>query len=139
MRRILFLVLLALSAACGGSDDSPVRPTLSDIQARIFNGSCTFSSCHTASARRGNLVLQPGQSFSNLVNVPADQARAKERNKIRVVPGNPLASFLFQKVDQNPSLLAADEGDPMPQGGQRLPQQRIDAIRMWIERGAPND
>jgi hypothetical protein len=139
MRRTLFPVLLALSASCGGSDDSPVQPTLSDIQARIFNGSCTFSSCHTAFARRGNLVLQSGQSFNNLVNVPADHAKAKERNKIRVVPGNPLSSFLYQKLDQSPALLAPDEGDPMPQVGQRLPQQRIDAVRMWIERGAPND
>jgi hypothetical protein len=85
---------------------------------------------------KGNLVLVAGQSRTNLVNVDTDDPEARARGKKRVVPGNSGASFLVHKLDQSPALLQADEGDPMPQVGQRLEQQKIDAIKAWIDQGA---
>lgn len=135
--RVLTVAAL-LAAACGG-EEPPVEPKLSDIQRRIFNVSCTFSSCHSLQERKGNMTLVSGQARTNLVDVDPDNEPARNRGKKRVVPGDPSKSFLYHKLMQTPDLLAIDEGDPMPQVGTRLPQQKIDAIRMWIERGALDD
>ena len=59
-------------------------------------------------------------------------ASPRAANLIRVVPGNPNASFLIQKLEGTQSL-----GDRMPQFGPYLPQSTIDLIRQWIQNGAP--
>jgi len=142
------LLLLGMSLAACGSD-TPVKPPLSDIQARIFNISCTFSSCHSVEGHKGELVLVAGQSRDNLLNVMATNPEAKRLGKLRVVPGNPDASFMFHKVNRSGAkfctaqqLLDEDptcEGEAMPSENERLPQQRVDAIRQWIADGAKND
>lgn len=139
MRTLVLSALLLSLAACGS--EKPVEPRYSDIQRRVFSVSCSFDSCHgdTSNGREGNLVLTPEKALSNLINVDADDPEARARGKKRVVPGQPLQSFLYHKLDHSPTLLLPDEGDPMPDVGERLPQQKIDAIRTWIERGAPND
>ena len=146
--RMLFGVLLGvLIGSCGS--DPPVKPVLSDIQRRIFNVSCTFSSCHSVDGHKGELVLVDGQSRDNIVSKDAHNTEAERLMKIRVVPGQPDTSYLFQKInrmganfcteeqlfDEDPSC----EGEAMPSTNERLPQQRIDAVRAWILAGAKND
>jgi hypothetical protein len=140
-------MLVALGGAltaCGGG--VPVaQPKLGDIQQKIFNNSCTFSSCHSESGHKGALVLTTGRSFAELVNKAADNEAANRAGKKRVVPGNPDASFLFQKVNRtgarfcDPLDNPACEGEEMPSQNERLPQQWVDAIRQWILEGAQNN
>ena len=74
------------------------------------------------------LRLDPGFSAGNLINVPSP----RNANLIRVVPGDPDASFLIQKLQGADGLL----GGRMPDGGPYLTTATINVIRQWIQDGA---
>jgi hypothetical protein len=112
----------------GASGGTGLAPTLSSIQANVFSVSCAVAGCHGGSSAQFGLRLDPGFSAGNLINVPSPRAP----NLIRVVPGNPDASFLIQKLEGTQSL-----GERMPLFGPYLPQSTIDVIREWIRNGAP--
>jgi len=50
-----------------------------------------------------------------------------------VVPGDPDASFLIQKLQGADGLL----GERMPDGGPYLSTATVNVIRQWIQDGAP--
>jgi hypothetical protein len=133
MKHLLVVALLLQWVACGGEDEEVIvpEPTLSSIQENVFKPGCSQSSCHGA-REEGGLSLVSGNSFAELVNVPAEDDEADNAGKLRVVPGDPDASFLIQKLE-GPE---AGEGDQMPDSGDPLPQEVIDVIRQWIEDGA---
>ena len=101
----------------------------------MFAVSCSTVSCHGA-AESGGLTLATGSAYANLVGVPATNPAAHAAGLLRVVPGDPGASFLLDKLT---GMLSADEGDPMPRVGGPLPAARIELIRRWIAAGAPAD
>ena len=92
--------------------------------------------CHSRSPFGGDLDLTPANAYATLVNVRAALAPAK----LRVKPGDPDASFLVQKLT---NMQAQGEGNPMPQGEGiqwRAPDPaKLNVLRCWIARGAPND
>jgi hypothetical protein len=63
------------------------------------------------------------------VNVPANEFP----DWMRIDPFNPDESFLICKLEACPSLV----GQQMPLIGGPLPQNYIDVIRAWVNRGAP--
>jgi hypothetical protein len=115
-----------------------LEPTFSAIQRDIFNaadsaGRPACTSCHNPRQFRfnGNLNLSDDTSYAALVNAPSsDKAGA-----VRVVPGDPDASYLIQKIEGAPGIV----GDRMPQRGPFLTPGQIQIIRRWIEVGAPNN
>jgi hypothetical protein len=135
------LAILSALSGCGAGDGTgldasgqpivqgptPSGPTLASIQASVFTPSCAVAGCHGGAAAQRGLRLDPGYSAANLVNVssPADNSL------VRVVPGQPDASFLIQKLEGTQTL-----GDRMPQGGPYLSQSQINDIRLWIADGA---
>ena len=105
-----------------------------DIQEAVFDKSCANNVCHAAPANAGNLNLTYGLSYEDLVGaVPQNPAAAAAGMKL-VDPGNPENSFLLTKL-MGPT--APEQGARMPFGGGVLHNGKIDAIRMWIEAGAP--
>ena len=125
-------------ATAGGSGNlaPPVpglAPTLDSIQANVFSVNCAIPGCHGGGTVQFGLRLDPGFSAGNLINVdsPRDPDPAHP-SFIRVIPGNPDASFIIQKLEGTQTL-----GDRMPQFGPYLPQSTIDVIRQWILNGAP--
>lgn len=110
-----------------GGGPMPSGPTLASIQANVFSVNCAISGCHGGATVQQGLRLDPGFSAANLINV----ASPRDANLIRVVPGNPDASFLIRKLEGTQTL-----GDRMPQFGPYLPQATIDEIRLWILNGA---
>jgi hypothetical protein len=113
-----------------------VDATFANIQQSVFNKSCAFSSCHGSTGHRGNLVLEQGKAYDNLVNVAADIDAGKPNPRLRVAPGNPDGSFILTKLTHP----GPDDGDKMPQGTETgLDPAKIQLIKQWIERGAPND
>ena len=105
-----------------------------DIQEAIFDKSCANSVCHAAPANAGNLNLSYGLSYEGLVGgVPQNPAAAAAGMKL-VDPGNPENSFLLTKL-MGPT--APEQGARMPFGGGVLHTGKIDAVRTWIEAGAP--
>lgn len=105
-----------------------------DIQEYIFDKSCANSVCHAAPANAGNLNLTYGLSYEDLVGgAPQNPAAAAAGMKL-VDPGNPENSFLLAKL-MGPA--APELGARMPFGGGVLHSGKIDAVRAWIEAGAP--
>ena len=67
------------------------------------------------------------RSFDELVDAPSSQV-----DDLLVVPGDPDASYLFEKVASE----APRVGDRMPIGN-ALDALDVEAIRQWIAGGAP--
>jgi predicted small lipoprotein YifL len=129
---LLVAALLTL-AACGGGGGSSappagLQPTLASIQDNVFTVTCAVSGCHGGASAQFGLRLDPGFSYGNLINVPSP----RDSSLIRVVPGDPDASFLIQKLDGTQTL-----GERMPDGGPYLTTATVNVIRKWIEDGAP--
>jgi hypothetical protein len=111
--------------------------TFAVVQASVLN-SCSsgpIMNCHTRSPYDGQLDLDPAAAFGNLVNTPAFVAF-----KLRVAPGDPLGSFLTQKLTnkQGPT-----EGAPMPQGEGIIWQppdpEKLRTLECWILEGAKHE
>ena len=96
---------------------SPSAPTLSQIQSTLFTPSCV--GCHGGSSPTCGMNLTAGQSYSNLVNVPAACVGG-----IRVIPFNPDQSALV-------NFLAS--------GHRNIPTANQNMIRNWISAGALNN
>ncbi len=107
--------------------------TLSDVQP-IFTSTCALSGCHAATNPELGMSLSVGQTFANVVNVPATELSTMNR----VTPGQPDNSYLVHKV-QGTHLDVGGSGFQMPKGRSPLTQMEIDLIRAWIEAGAQPD
>lgn len=142
-RCAIAVAVLTLAACGGGSGEgldengrplaagpgpAALEPTLASIQVKVFSVNCAIPGCHGGGTVQQGLRLDPGFSAGNLINV----ASPRDANLIRVVPGNPNASFIIQKLEGTQTL-----GDRMPQFGPYLSQTTIDVIRQWIQLGAP--
>ncbi|MBU6282692.1 hypothetical protein KGQ64_10660 [bacterium] len=157
-RGAILLSLVAAVAACGngGSPAAPLSAgptptpdpcanttfasTWEAIQTQVFERhSCTTDACH-GSGRAGNLDLRADVAHANLFDVPS-----AERPSIqRIRPGEPKASYLYTKLAA--STLADSGGapgaepivgSPMPSGLPAITKDELEALRIWIEAGAP--
>ena len=105
-----------------------------DIQEYVFDRSCANSACHAPPSNSFGLNLTYGFSYENLVGaVPNNPAAAAAGMKL-VDPGNPENSFLLTKL-MGPA--APEQGARMPFGGGVLHTGKVNAVRTWIEAGAP--
>jgi hypothetical protein len=123
-----FTAVRALGGDCGAEN------TFDVIQREIFGPKgCRVETCH-GSTVSGGLDLRWGTAHYALVDAPAANAAAAAAGKRRVVPGDPEASFLWQKLVGD---LTTDEGIAMPSVGSALTAQQLDVVRAWIAAGAP--
>ena len=106
------------------------------IQKAIFeNKGCTASTCHGAVAQ-GGLDLRDGASYDSLVDSPA----VTVDGMARVVPGQKEQSLLWFNLAAG--TLPEEWDAPlrsMPIGVDPLTLNELEAIRVWIESGAPRD
>jgi len=103
------------------------------IQKVIFEGrGCTASACHGAAAV-GRLDLRDGVAWSNLV-----EASSANSAYARVRAGSASESFLYLKLQAatEPGRVQVG-GSPMPIGAPALTSTELEAIRLWITKGAP--
>ncbi len=140
MRTLISLLLvfsiIALAAGCEHADPldpNRIDPTLSSIQANIFDLNCTFSGCHVGGSPNlpGAMNLSAGQARANIVNVRSVENAALNR----VTPGDPDNSYLVWKIEGRPEIV----GERMPRGRDPLPPEAITAIRQWIADGAQDN
>ena len=104
-----------------------------DIQEYIFDKSCASSACHAAPQNSAGLNLEYGLSYDNLVGIVPRNTAAADAGMKLVDPENPENSFLLTKlIGPGP-----DQGSRMPFGGGMIHNGKIEAIRTWIEAGAP--
>lgn len=127
---MISLFLLACAAGDDtGDSDSAFAPTLTTVQAEVFDKSCAFSTCHGDGGGSGNLSLTPGVSLANLVGVAADG----DPTRTRVIPGDPDNSYLVSKLEDAEGIV----GDVMPPVP--LESERVELVREWIAQGAQDN
>ena len=143
---IICVCMLAISAM--GCDEKlsdiagptpNLHPTFTSIQRDIFSaadssGRAACTQCHNAGNRNSaaGLSLAEGAAYNELVNV----ASSRKAGAIRVVPGDPDASYLIHKLEGRSDIV----GQRMPRtGGPYLTAGQISIIRRWIALGARND
>ena len=107
--------------------------TLSGDVQPIFTRSCATTGCHTGTRASAGLDLRAGTAYGDLVGVGSSAAMCGGR--VRVVPGDPDASYLLDKLTGAPGIC----GVQMPRRGESIAASEIDLIRGWICRGAVDD
>jgi hypothetical protein len=118
----------------GGGGGVGDEITFTAIYDEIFVAEgCNTTSCH--GGNQGNLNMSTrDDAYANLVGVPASGPLCASSGLVRVVPGEPEASLLLDKVSNDPPVC----GDLMPPANP-LDDQQIERIRSWIAEGAQND
>ncbi|MCK8493024.1 hypothetical protein M0L20_14240 [Spirosoma sp. RP8] len=138
--------LLLNGSACTKSGNESTDPTVTAsfdlIQQKILTPSCASSGCHAsekdASFAQHGLVLAEGFAYQNLVGVDPKNSAAKADGLKRVKAFASLESLLYHKLTVTASHHTGKQyGNPMPLGGQLLPDGQIEFIRRWIDAGAP--
>ena len=140
---------VAVGAGCsgGGDDDddddddaattpgpvcTPLASTLTTIQTAIFSPQCALASCHDSVAPAGSLDLSSAAvSRADMLGV-LSEGTFNVANIAIVDSGNAAASFLYLKVTGAGGI----SGNPMPDTGQTLCAEKVDAIEAWINAGA---
>jgi hypothetical protein len=153
MRTVFSWVILSIATVgCGGSMNPPPPPDagtgeppkLSEVQTKVFNVSCTFSSCHDMFTKQKKLDLQDASAvWAHIVNVPAEEKPAE----MLVVPGFPGKSYLMDKLTGTSTLppggMPVDTIPwtfmPPPSVGGMLEADRRQLVHDWIEAGAQNN
>ncbi len=136
--RITLVLLTALLAGCAKDEGPlfvprPVDPAIpmdtvsfSAEVVPIFTAHCWL--CHPPMANGMDLSAQ--FAYGELVNVPS----VNWAPALRVVPGDPEASVLWNKVNFTETY-----GLGMPPNGAPLSSAELQTIREWIEQGAMNN
>jgi hypothetical protein len=105
--------------------DADLEVGMAEAQA-VFNLHCI--ECHAPPSSPQGLDLTPGASWGSLVSQFAGNC-----SKIRVIPGDPAASYLLDKLE-NIDLCS---GQPMPKNREPLTIEERNTIQSWICAGAP--
>jgi hypothetical protein len=115
--------------------------TFDRIQTQIFDQSCAVGGCHDSESVQGELLLERGASYGNLVGKTPTNADAAAAGWLRVAQldaasGDPATSYLVHKVtgDLGPGL-----GKRMPLNRPKLDATLVEVVRRWVEAGAPAD
>ncbi|MDG1946185.1 MAG: hypothetical protein P8J17_18130 [Halioglobus sp.] len=108
--------------------------TFEAIQATVFaQTGCANSLCHAGPDAAGGLDLSPDVAWANLVDV-----KALGSSLSHVEPRNPSTSYLYHKLSEKTFPGSYDiAGAPMPSAGAAISAGQLEAIRLWIEAGAP--
>jgi hypothetical protein len=107
--------------------------TFAAIQTVIFERhGCTQAVCH-GSAASGGLDLSADVAYANLLEVPSTGSPNP-----RLMPGEPAESYLLAKLQAatKPGSVTI-AGSPMPSGLPPISENELEALRLWIEAGAP--
>jgi hypothetical protein len=119
--------LQSFATVKAGSDNS-----FAAVQ-QIFTNRCATSNCHVTGGT-APMSLSAGQAFGNLVPIKSTEIP----NMFRINPGDDDASYLYQKIIPNPTIMIV--GNRMPlgcSGFSCLSESEIQTIEDWINNGAP--
>ena len=107
--------------------------TWTSIYDHVFR-SCKNSDCHGKGLAGVDMATKEG-ALTSLLNMPANpNGQCAALGKLRIVPGDPMNSLLYLKLD----VLGSPCGQQMPPGGE-LPVAMRNRVRDWIMNGAKND
>lgn len=130
---LLIVVFSLLLLSC--SEDQTTAPIanntplskFSDIKTKVFVN-CIGAQCHSSAGNQGNLVLEAGVAYNNLVGV---QSVLFPQFK-RVEAGSSTNSLIIK-------ILRGEVSPQMPLNGNPLDAAAIDSLAKWIDLGALNN
>jgi cysteine-rich repeat protein len=105
------------------------------LHAIVIEGhGCTQEACH-GSAAEGGLDLRFEHAYDNLLEVPSTGSP-----ELRINPGGPRRSFLWLKLAAKTDPGSVEiTGTAMPSGLPPIGEDELEALRLWIYAGAPED
>jgi hypothetical protein len=131
---VLLIVVFSLLLISCSEDQTTAPPTsnvplakFNDIKAKVFVN-CIGAQCHSSAGNQGNLVLESGVAYSNLVGV---QSILFPQFK-RVEAGSSANSLIIK-------ILKGEVSPQMPKDGTPLDAATIDSLAKWIDLGALNN
>ncbi len=112
----------------GSAIGTPTVSYSNDIRAIINTAGCLTAGCHGP--------VLPGSRFSMITYESSFQPgeEAEALGVCPIVPGDPEASFVIEKLSPNPGF-----GVRMPLNRDPLSDEQIELIATWIREGAPNN
>jgi hypothetical protein len=110
----------------GGGGSAPTAEFSAFVQPLISNR-CAVPGCHGAGSNSGGYSFGSNPSHSTVVNASGDHGAI-------VVPGDASSSNLYLKTTSSPPF-----GSRMPFGGPFLSTDEQNALRDWINAGAPDN
>ena len=119
--------------ACEGTDYESTWAAIQDV---IFEqSSCVSGPCHGEGAS-GGLDLRPEVAYENLLEAPSAISSLR-----RVEPGDKDRSVLFLKLaaKTDPDGGWPIGGGAMPTGSPAISENALEALRLWIYSGAPEE
>jgi cysteine-rich repeat protein len=120
------------NTCCAGEAFASTFTAIHD--AVVVGYGCTEGFCHgDVDPPGGELVLLPDVAYANLVGVDS----VGIPGTLRVAPGDAAASFLYDKLAAATNGTSPAFGQPMPLSGGALSTDELEAVRLWIEGGAP--
>lgn len=150
MHRFNLFALIALGAACGDPCPSDmvssargcvdaIEPTWDDIYSTMVVPTCAIEFCHgdPEDMNEADLDLRGiDAAFARLDDVSASEDCASTGLRL-VEPGEPEQSLFYLKLFRTAGEDEAICGFRMPYAGDPVADQWRDAVRTWIEDGAP--
>jgi hypothetical protein len=109
------------------SDATDDAPLAVQVKGKIDQICANADGCHGAS--EGNMALSPGSEFDAMIDIPSFE----NPPMLRVLPGDPLQSYVFIKLWCDGGI--PDGGGCMPLGAPD--PQLAQLFHDWIEAGAP--
>ena len=116
---MLQAALFTFALAAGPAPD----PELEAKVQEIFDDNCT--ACHSAG---GDPTDPAGIDLSGNLGRYSRAVAVGKSDEIMVKPGDPTGSYLYKKMITTEGI----EGDLMPLGGERLPDEQLAVVREWI-------
>lgn len=133
---LMFGVAVATHSAAQPAPCPTPASTFELIQRGVFEQhGCTQDFCHGASMQAG-LDLRAGASYQSLLS-DAQSAHPAADGPNLVQPGRPQQSLLWLLLAAKTFGLPNPPGTPMPIGAKPLTNNELEAIRLWIVAGAP--
>ena len=135
MKPLFAFAMLALLVGCSQKPAENTAQTANADSffakeiAPILQNNC--ATCHLTGAEAGKMSLVPANAIAHLVNIKVQEAP----NLVRVVPGNPDASYLIMKLEGT-HIAHGGTGARMPFGAPPLSAEKIANFRRWIREGA---
>jgi hypothetical protein len=120
-------IQIAISTTAGVSLSGDVQP--------VFDARCAIPACHSGPNPASGLLLTSGNSFGELVGVPAEAPTCT--GDPRVAPGSSATSVLFARLAG--SSCGARMPYSFPVGFDSLTTAEQNMIRDWIDQGALNN
>ncbi|MEZ4408227.1 MAG: putative metal-binding motif-containing protein [Polyangiales bacterium] len=110
--------------------DASACPPGVDVEAELLRPRCATVGCHSARSNTASLDLETVGVAARLSGRVASTCP----DRVLVVPGDPSASFVVQKLGPSPAC-----GRRMPDGAQPLSVDEVACVRAWVLALAPRD